>query len=59
LDYHDAASINDQCRIICDEWDMLGESTQKRREGLEVSSLNIKYLYETEYMHHTKKDKYE
>ena len=40
LDYHDAANINDQCRIICDEWDMLGESTQKRREGLEVTILS-------------------
>ena len=40
LDYHDAVNINDQCRVICDEWDMLGESTQKRREGLEVTILS-------------------
>ena len=39
LDYHDAANINEQCRIICDEWDVLGDSTHKRRSGLEVRFL--------------------
>ncbi|XP_068920592.1 alpha-actinin-2 isoform X2 [Petaurus breviceps papuanus] len=35
LDYHDAASINDRCQKICDQWDRLGTLTQKRREALE------------------------
>jgi len=37
LDYHDAASVNDRCQKICDQWDSLGTLTQKRREALEVS----------------------
>ncbi|XP_076815394.1 alpha-actinin-1-like isoform X1 [Clavelina lepadiformis] len=39
LDYHDAASINEQCRQICDEWDLLGDCTQKRRSALENMEL--------------------
>uniref|UniRef100_A0A8D0HJB2 Actinin alpha 2 n=1 Tax=Sphenodon punctatus TaxID=8508 RepID=A0A8D0HJB2_SPHPU len=35
LDYHDAASVNDRCQKICDQWDRLGTITQKRREALE------------------------
>uniref|UniRef100_A0A803TWS3 Actinin alpha 2 n=1 Tax=Anolis carolinensis TaxID=28377 RepID=A0A803TWS3_ANOCA len=35
LDYHDAASVNDRCQKICDQWDRLGTLTQKRREALE------------------------
>lgn len=39
LDYHDAASVNDRCQKICDQWDSLGTLTQKRREALEVSHI--------------------
>nr|XP_015218634.1 PREDICTED: alpha-actinin-2 isoform X1 [Lepisosteus oculatus] len=35
LDYHAAASVNDRCQKICDQWDKLGTLTQKRREALE------------------------
>ena len=35
LDYHDAVSINAKCQEICDEWDKLGEATQRRRQALE------------------------
>ncbi|XP_069090583.1 alpha-actinin-2 [Pleurodeles waltl] len=35
LDYHDAATINERCQKICDQWDRLGTLTQKRRESLE------------------------
>ncbi|KAM4771390.1 alpha-actinin-2 [Rhinophrynus dorsalis] len=35
LDYFDAASVNDRCQKICDQWDRLGTLTQKRREALE------------------------
>ncbi|XP_066473257.1 alpha-actinin-2 [Tiliqua scincoides] len=35
LDYHDAASVNDRCQKMCDQWDRLGTLTQKRREALE------------------------
>uniref|UniRef100_A0A8C5SVB0 Actinin alpha 2 n=1 Tax=Laticauda laticaudata TaxID=8630 RepID=A0A8C5SVB0_LATLA len=38
LDYHDAASVNDRCQKICDQWDRLGTLTQKRREVLEVKT---------------------
>uniref|UniRef100_A0A8C4ULF0 Actinin alpha 2 n=1 Tax=Falco tinnunculus TaxID=100819 RepID=A0A8C4ULF0_FALTI len=38
LDYHDAASVNDRCQKICDQWDSLGTLTQKRREALEVKT---------------------
>ena len=33
LDYHDAVNINAKCQEICDEWDKLGEATQRRRQG--------------------------
>ncbi|XP_073194312.1 alpha-actinin-2 isoform X5 [Lepidochelys kempii] len=35
LDFYDAASVNDRCQKICDQWDKLGTLTQKRREALE------------------------
>ncbi|CBY12275.1 unnamed protein product [Oikopleura dioica] len=35
LDYHDCATINQKCQEICDEWDRLGEVTQRRRQSLE------------------------
>jgi len=35
LDYHDAQTINNKCQSICDEWDRLGEATQRRRQSLE------------------------
>ncbi|XP_066552701.1 alpha-actinin-2 isoform X3 [Amia ocellicauda] len=37
LDYHAAASVNERCQKICDQWDRLGTLTQKRREALERS----------------------
>lgn len=35
LDYHDVATVNSRCQIICDQWDVLGQLTTKRRDGLE------------------------
>lgn len=35
LDYHDASTVNNKCQSICDEWDRLGEATQRRRQSLE------------------------
>merc|ERR1739848_928274 len=35
LDYFDAVVINAKCQEICDEWDKLGEATQRRRQALE------------------------
>uniref|UniRef100_UPI00358E4893 alpha-actinin-1-like n=1 Tax=Myxine glutinosa TaxID=7769 RepID=UPI00358E4893 len=36
LDYHDVASVNARCQDICEEWDKLGELTQKRKDALEM-----------------------
>jgi len=35
LDYHDTASVNSRCQLICDQWDRLGSLTQTRRQALE------------------------
>lgn len=35
LGYHDLTTINTRCSRICDQWDILGSLTQKRRQGLE------------------------
>lgn len=35
LNYHDVASVNSRCQLICDNWDVLGTLTQKRRQELE------------------------
>ncbi len=35
LDYHDTASVNARCQLICDQWDRLGSLTQTRRTALE------------------------
>ncbi|RUS72991.1 hypothetical protein EGW08_019239 [Elysia chlorotica] len=35
LDYHDVATVNARCQKICDQWDVLGQLTTKRRDGLE------------------------
>ena len=37
LDYHHAVEINAKCQEICDEWDKLGEATQRRRQGKSLS----------------------
>lgn len=35
LDYHDSASVNARCQRICDQWDRLGNLTQRRRQALD------------------------
>ena len=35
LDYHDTATVNARCQLICDQWDRLGSLTQSRRQALE------------------------
>ena len=35
LDYHDTATVNSRCQLICDQWDRLGSLTQSRRQALE------------------------
>lgn len=35
LDYHDTATVNARCQLICDQWDRLGSLTQSRRKALE------------------------
>lgn len=35
LEYHDAATINERCQSICEEWDTLGELTNRRQATLE------------------------
>jgi Ca2+-binding EF-hand superfamily protein len=35
LDYHDVATVNSRCQAICDQWDVLGTLTNKRRDLLE------------------------
>merc|ERR1712168_1569935 len=45
LDYFDAMVINAKCQEICDEWDKLGEATQRRRQALEKILDTIEQLY--------------
>ncbi|CAI9724319.1 alpha-actinin-like isoform X1 [Octopus vulgaris] len=35
LNYHDVVTVNTRCQQICDNWDILGTLTQKRRQELE------------------------
>ncbi|XP_014779444.1 alpha-actinin, sarcomeric isoform X1 [Octopus bimaculoides] len=35
LNYHDVVTVNTRCQQICDNWDVLGTLTQKRRQELE------------------------
>ncbi|CAH1791427.1 unnamed protein product [Owenia fusiformis] len=35
LEYHDAPAVNARCQRICDQWDVLGTLTQKRRVALD------------------------
>jgi Ca2+-binding EF-hand superfamily protein len=35
LEYHDSASINEKCQAICEEWDRLGELTNRRLASLQ------------------------
>merc|ERR1712127_888419 len=35
LEYFDAATINEKCQGICEEWDRLGELTNRRLSSLE------------------------
>lgn len=45
LDYYDSATVNARCQKICEQWDILGSLTHRRKDSLEVifhilSSLN-------------------
>jgi Ca2+-binding EF-hand superfamily protein len=35
LEYHDSATINEKCQSICEEWDRLGELTNRRLASLQ------------------------
>lgn len=35
LEYHDAATINEKCQSICEQWDRLGELTNRRLSSLQ------------------------
>lgn len=35
LEYHDSVSVNARCQRICDQWDRLGNLTQRRRQALD------------------------
>lgn len=35
LEYHDSVSVNSRCQRICDQWDRLGNLTQRRRQALD------------------------
>jgi Ca2+-binding EF-hand superfamily protein len=35
LEYHDSATINEKCQGICEEWDRLGELTNRRLASLQ------------------------
>ncbi|ELU16302.1 hypothetical protein CAPTEDRAFT_101963 [Capitella teleta] len=35
LGYHDVVSVNSRCQRICDQWDLLGNLTQGRKNALE------------------------
>lgn len=35
LEYHDSVSVNTRCQRICDQWDRLGNLTQRRRQALD------------------------
>ncbi|ESO93528.1 hypothetical protein LOTGIDRAFT_189716 [Lottia gigantea] len=48
LDYHDVNRVNTRCQTICDQWDRLGQSTQRRREGLEEAE---KILERIDHLH--------
>ena len=37
LGYYDSPAINARCQRICDNWDLLGDLSSKRRYRLEVS----------------------
>ena len=47
LDYHDAASVNARCKKICQNWDLLGSLTSKRRAALEVTNISISLFFWT------------
>uniref|UniRef100_A0A669F440 Actinin alpha 4 n=1 Tax=Oreochromis niloticus TaxID=8128 RepID=A0A669F440_ORENI len=54
LDYYDAASVNARCQKICDQWDVLGELTHKRKESLERTEKQLESIDEL-YLEYAKR----
>jgi len=48
LGYYDVDTINTQCKTICDQWDVLGQLTNKRKEDLEEAE---RILEEIDQLH--------
>ncbi|KAL3991350.1 troponin I, fast skeletal muscle [Sarotherodon galilaeus] len=54
LDYYDAASVNARCQKICDQWDVLGDLTHKRKESLERTEKQLESIDEL-YLEYAKR----
>uniref|UniRef100_A0A3B4FCX9 Alpha-actinin-4-like n=1 Tax=Pundamilia nyererei TaxID=303518 RepID=A0A3B4FCX9_9CICH len=54
LDYYDAASVNARCQKICDQWDVLGALTHKRKESLERTEKQLESIDEL-YLEYAKR----
>uniref|UniRef100_A0A8C5H4M6 Alpha-actinin-4-like n=1 Tax=Gouania willdenowi TaxID=441366 RepID=A0A8C5H4M6_GOUWI len=54
LDYYDSANVNIRCQKICDQWDVLGTLTQKRKESLERTEKQLESIDEL-YLEYAKR----
>uniref|UniRef100_A0A3P8V6X7 Actinin alpha 4 n=1 Tax=Cynoglossus semilaevis TaxID=244447 RepID=A0A3P8V6X7_CYNSE len=54
LDYYDAPSVNARCQKICEQWDILGALTQKRKESLERTEKQLESIDEL-YLEYAKR----
>uniref|UniRef100_A0A673BTF9 Actinin alpha 4 n=1 Tax=Sphaeramia orbicularis TaxID=375764 RepID=A0A673BTF9_9TELE len=54
LDYYDSPSVNTRCQKICEQWDILGSLTQKRRESLERTEKQLESIDEL-YLEYAKR----
>ncbi|XP_038140815.1 alpha-actinin-4-like isoform X1 [Cyprinodon tularosa] len=54
LDYYDAASVNARCQKICEQWDILGSLTHRRKESLERTEKQLESIDEL-YLEYAKR----
>ncbi|XP_043975961.1 alpha-actinin-4 isoform X1 [Gambusia affinis] len=54
LDYYDAASVNTRCQKICEQWDILGSLTHRRKESLERTEKQLESIDEL-YLEYAKR----
>ena len=45
LGYYDVNKINTRCTSVCNQWDVLAQLTQQRKDELDVSHISLRMVF--------------